>query len=337
MGQKVNPNGFRLGIIYDWKSRWFATKEYGNFLEKDIKIRKFITGKLKRAGISKIEIERARDRVKVDIFTARPGIVIGKRGAEVDILRGELEKITGDKVQINIQEIKQPELDANLVAQSIAEQLEARVSFRRAMKRAVTFALKSGAKGVRVNCAGRLGGSEMARTEWYREGRVPLHTLRADIQYGFAVASTIFGVIGVKVWIYKGDILKQPKPTIEIPEIEAEDVIVEEKISATPPVSIEVKEEARAPEAIKEAEVEREEEALKPKKAAAKATEKAEKPKAKVSAKPAEKAEKPTAKMEKPEKLAKKAEKEEKPEKPVVKAAASKAKVEKKAEGEAKE
>lgn len=211
MGQKVNPNGFRLGIIYDWKSRWFAKKEYGNLLEKDIRIREYINQKAKRAGISKVEIERAGDRVKVDIYTARPGIVIGKKGAEVDVLRSKLEKITREKVQINIQEVKKPELDASLVAQNIADQLEARVSFRRAMKRAVGAAMKSGAKGVRINCAGRLGGSEMARREWYREGRVPLHTIRADINYGFAKSNTVFGTIGVKVWIYKGDIIKKER------------------------------------------------------------------------------------------------------------------------------
>lgn len=322
MGQKVNPTGFRLGIIYDWKSRWFATKEYGDFLQKDIQIRKFIAGKLKRAGVSKVEIERSRERVKVDIFTARPGIVIGKRGAEVDILRSELEKITGDKVQINIQEIKQAELDANLVAQSIAEQLEARVSFRRAMKRAVTSALKSGAKGVRVNCAGRLGGSEMARTEWYREGRVPLHTLRADIEYGFAVASTIFGVIGVKVWIYKGDILKQPKLIIEIPEIDLEDEAIKEAapIRQIPLVEtkIEPKAEAKvvAEEEVKtetkvvakeEVKVEEEEKA----KVAAKVKVEVEeevKPKAKVKVKAETPKTQEPAKIEKPAAKAKKVE-----------------------------
>ncbi len=211
MGQKVNPNGFRLGIIYDWKSRWFAKKGFGDLLEKDIKIREYIVKKLKRAGISKVEIERAGDSVKVDIHTARPGIVIGKKGAEVDVLRSELEKISGEKIQINIQEVKRPELDANLVAQSIADQLEARVSFRRAMKRAVGAAMKNGAKGVRINCAGRLGGAEMARREWYREGRVPLHTLRADIDYGFARSNTLFGAIGVKVWIYKGDVIRKER------------------------------------------------------------------------------------------------------------------------------
>lgn len=207
MGQKVNPIGFRIGIIEDWRSRWFAGKDYAQFLAEDIKIRNHISKKLVRAGISKVEIERTGDRVKVDIHTARPGIVIGKGGSEVDILRSDVEKISKKQAQINIQEVKKPEIDANLVSQSIAEQLEARVSFRRAMKKAVTSALRSGAKGVRVSCAGRLGGAEMARREWYREGRVPLHTLRANVDYGFSEAYTTFGRIGVKVWIYKGDIL----------------------------------------------------------------------------------------------------------------------------------
>lgn len=209
MGQKVNPFGFRLGIINTWKSRWFATKEYPQFIKEDLKIREHIQEKLARASVSKIEIERATNRLQVDIHTARPGIVIGRKGTEVDSLRSDLEKISGRQVQINIQEIKRPELDANLVAQNVAEQLEGRVSFRRAMKKAVTAALRAGAKGVKISCAGRLGGSEMARSEWYREGRVPLHTVRADIDYGFAEALTTVGKIGVKVWVYKGDVLRQ--------------------------------------------------------------------------------------------------------------------------------
>jgi len=207
MGQKVNPIGLRIGIIEDWRSRWFAGKEYSQYLGEDIEIRKHISKKLKRAGISRVEIERTGDRIKVDIFTARPGIVIGKGGSEVDVLRSDVERITKKQTQINIQEVKKPETDASLVSQNIAEQLEARVSFRRAMKKAVTAALRSGAQGVRVSCAGRLGGAEMARTEWYREGRVPLHTLRANVDYGFSEAYTTFGRIGVKVWIYKGEIL----------------------------------------------------------------------------------------------------------------------------------
>ncbi len=208
MGQKVNPYGFRLGITTDWKSRWFADREYQNYVIEDWKIRDFLTRQLERAAVSRIEVERTRDRLRVDVHTARPGIVIGRRGAEADRLRDGLAKITNNpKIQLNIQEIKQPELDAALIAQGIADQLAGRVSFRRAMKRAVQTVQKAGAQGIRVQCAGRLGGSEMARREFYREGRVPLHTLRADIDYGFREAKTTFGRIGVKVWIYKGDIL----------------------------------------------------------------------------------------------------------------------------------
>src|SRR2546430_1054882 len=208
MGQKVNPNGFRLGITTDWKSRWFADKNYAEYVKEDVAIRRLMSKGMERAGIAKVEVERTRDRVRVDVHTARPGIVIGRRGAEADRLRDGLAKITKNpKVQLNIQEIKQPELDAALIAQGVGDQLAGRVSFRRAMKRAVQTAQKAGAQGIRVQCSGRLGGSEMARTEWYREGRVPLHTLRADIDYGFREARTTFGRIGVKVWIYKGDIL----------------------------------------------------------------------------------------------------------------------------------
>jgi small subunit ribosomal protein S3 len=209
MGQKVNPYGFRLGVTTDWKSRWFAEDEaYTDALVEDWKIRDYLRRELLRAAVSRIEIERTRDRLRVDLYTARPGIVIGRRGAEADRLRSGLLKITGNaKIQLNIQEIKQPELDANLIAQGVADQLAGRVSFRRAMKRAVQTAMKAGAQGIRVQCSGRLGGAEMSRKEWYREGRVPLHTLRADIDYGQAEARTTFGRIGVKVWIYKGDIL----------------------------------------------------------------------------------------------------------------------------------
>src|SRR5881397_1986102 len=208
MGQKVNPYGFRLGITTDWKSRWFSEKEYGQYVIEDWKIRNYLMTELPHAAISRIEVERTRDRLRVDVHTARPGIVIGRRGSEADRLRGGLAKITGNnKVQLNIQEIKQPELDAALIAQGVADQLAGRVNFRRAMKRAVQTAQKAGAQGIRVQCSGRLGGSEMARSEWYREGRVPLHTLRSDIDYGFREAKTTFGRIGVKVWIYKGDIL----------------------------------------------------------------------------------------------------------------------------------
>src|SRR5690349_8943832 len=209
MGQKVNPYGFRLGVTTDWKSRWFASRtEYADFVIEDWKIRDMIMSTLPHAAISRIEVERTRDRVRVDVHTARPGIVIGRRGAQADELRAGLTKITGNnRVQLNIQEIKQPELDAALIAQGVADQLAGRVAFRRAMKRAVQNAQKAGALGIRVQCSGRLGGSEMSRTEWYREGRVPLHTLRADIDYGFREARTSSGRIGVKVWIYKGDIL----------------------------------------------------------------------------------------------------------------------------------
>jgi small subunit ribosomal protein S3 len=208
MGQKVNPYGFRLGVTTDWKSRWFNDREYQDYLIEDWEIRHYLMSQLERAAVSRIEIERTRDRLRIDVHTARPGIVIGRRGAEADRLRTKLAEITKNpKVQLNIQEIKQPELDAALMAQGIADQLQGRVSFRRAMKRAVQTVQKAGAQGIRVQCAGRLGGSEMSRREFYREGRVPLHTLRADIDYGFREARTTFGRIGVKVWIYKGDIL----------------------------------------------------------------------------------------------------------------------------------
>lgn len=209
MGQKVNPYGFRLGVTTDWKSRWFATrKEYSAFVVEDWKIRSHIMDRLPHAAISRIEVERTRDRLRIDIYTARPGIVIGRRGSEADQLRSDLTALTDNPhIQINIQEIKQPEFDAALIAQGIADQLVGRVAFRRAMKRAVQNAQKAGALGIRVQCSGRLGGSEMARTEWYREGRVPLHTLRADIDYGFREAHTTYGRIGIKVWIYRGEIL----------------------------------------------------------------------------------------------------------------------------------
>ncbi len=209
MGQKVNPYGFRLGVTTDWKSRWFAEKgEYTDALIEDWKIRDYLRNQLLRAAVSRIEIERTRDRLRVDVYTARPGIVIGRKGAEADRLRSGLHKITGNpKIHFNIQEIKQAETDATLIAQGVADQLAGRVAFRRAMKRAVQTAMKAGALGIRVQCGGRLGGAEMSRKEWYREGRVPLHTLRADIDYGQAEARTTFGRIGVKVWIYKGDIL----------------------------------------------------------------------------------------------------------------------------------
>jgi len=208
MGQKVNPYGFRLGVTTDWKSRWFSDRQYKEYLTEDWKIREYIMGLLPDAAISRIEVERTRDKLRVDVHTARPGIVIGRRGAKADELRAGLTKITGNnKVQLNIVEIKAAELDAALIAQGVADQLQNRIAFRRAMKRAVQNAQKAGALGIRVQCSGRLGGAEMSRTEWYREGRVPLHTLRADIDYGFREARTSAGRVGVKVWIYKGDIL----------------------------------------------------------------------------------------------------------------------------------
>ena len=211
MGQKVNPNGFRLGITTEHSSRWFAdsSKEgqrYRDYVKEDVAIRSLMSKGMERAGISKIEIERTRDRVRVDLHTARPGIVIGRRGAEAERLRGELEKLTGKQIQLNILEVKNPEADSQLVAQGIAEQLAARVSFRRAMRKGMQSAQRAGAKGIRVAVSGRLGGAEMSRNEFYREGRVPLHTLRANIDYGFYEAKTAFGRIGVKVWIYKGDV-----------------------------------------------------------------------------------------------------------------------------------
>jgi small subunit ribosomal protein S3 len=205
VGQKVNPHGFRLGITTDFKSRWYADKLYKEYVAEDVAIRRMLQRGMERAGISKVEIERTRDRVRVDIHTARPGIVIGRRGAEADRIRGDLEKLTSKQIQLNILEVKNPEIDAQLVAQGVAEQLSSRVSFRRAMRKAIQSAMKGGAKGIRVQCSGRLGGAEMSRSEFYREGRVPLHTLRADIDYGFYEARTTFGRIGVKVWIYKGE------------------------------------------------------------------------------------------------------------------------------------
>jgi len=209
MGQKVNPYGFRLGVTTDWKSRWFEERNYQNCVIEDWEIRDYLMSQLESAAVSRIEIERTRDRLRVDIHTARPGIVIGRRGAEADRLKKKIEEITGlnNRIQLNIQEIKQPELDAALIAQGICDQLARRVAFRRAMKRSIQTVQKAGALGVKVQCSGRLGGSEMSRKEQYREGRVPLHTLRADIDYGFREAKTTYGRIGVKVWIYKGDIL----------------------------------------------------------------------------------------------------------------------------------
>jgi small subunit ribosomal protein S3 len=215
LGQKVNPIGLRLGIIKTWESRWFGGKNYARYIFEDHKLRKFVKQKLYHAGVSRIEIERSARRIRLRIFTARPGIVIGKKGAEIAQLKKEIEKLTAHEVLIDIQEIRKPEIDAQLVAENVATQLERRVAFRRAMKRAVQSALRFGALGIKVICAGRLGGAEIARTEWYREGRVPLHTLRADIDYGLAEARTTYGVVGVKVTIFKGEVLRKDQPVAE--------------------------------------------------------------------------------------------------------------------------
>jgi small subunit ribosomal protein S3 len=209
MGQKVNPIGLRLGINRTWESRWYAGKDYATKLLQDIKLRELVFKELKQAGVARVVIERAANKTNVTIHTARPGVIIGKKGADIDNLRKKLSKFTGGEVALNIVEIRKPELDAQLVADGIAQQLERRVSFRRAMKRAVQSALRLGAGGIRVNCSGRLAGAEIARREWYREGRVPLHTLRADVDYATSRALTTYGIIGVKVWIYKGDVLVQ--------------------------------------------------------------------------------------------------------------------------------
>lgn len=207
MGQKVHPVGFRLGIIKTWESKWYAEADYAKLLHEDIKLRNYLKKRLYHAGISKIELERAANKAKINIYAARPGIIIGKKGSEVEALKKELAKLTDKEVFINIQEVRKPEIDAQLVAENVALQLERRVAFRRAMKKSVSMALKFGGQGIKITCSGRLGGAEMSRTEWYREGRVPLHTLRADIDYGFAEAKTTYGIIGVKVLIFKGEVL----------------------------------------------------------------------------------------------------------------------------------
>jgi small subunit ribosomal protein S3 len=211
MGQKVNPHGLRVGIIKNWEGRWYADRNYSELLHEDLQIRKYVMKKLAAASVPRVEIERAANRVKVFIHTAKPGIVIGRGGAGSEILTKELSELTGKQVSINIMEIKRPELEAALVARSVAEQLEKRISFRRAMKQTVGRTMRSGAQGIKISCSGRLGGAEIARTEWYNEGKVPLHTLRADIDYGFAEANTTYGKIGIKVWIYKGEILPAKK------------------------------------------------------------------------------------------------------------------------------
>lgn len=209
MGQKVNPIGFRLVVTKSWNSRWFAGKDYAKFIIDDHKIRQFLKKKLHHAGISNIEIERWANRIRLRIYTARPGIVIGKKGSEIDQLKKELEKLVSQELVIDIQEVKKPEVDAQLVAENVALQVVRRVAFRRAMKRSVASAMRFGAQGIKISCSGRLGGAEMARTEWYREGRIPLHTLRADIDYGFAEARCTYGIIGIKVWIFNGEILER--------------------------------------------------------------------------------------------------------------------------------
>lgn len=214
MGQKVNPIGLRLGIVKTWESKWYAGRNYSEYIFEDFKIRKFLKQKLYHAGISRIEIERSSNRIRLGIYTSRPGIVIGKKGAEIAQLKKTLEKMVKHEVLIDIQEVRKPEIDAQLVAENVALQIERRVAFRRAMKRCVASAMRFGAKGVKIICSGRLGGAEMARREWYKEGRIPLHTLRADIDYGFVAAQTTYGIIGVKVFIFKGEILKKDQAEV---------------------------------------------------------------------------------------------------------------------------
>lgn len=252
MGQKVNPFGFRLGIINDWRTRWYSEKNYASHLAEDIQIRRYLTGKLFRAGISKIEIERTEQQVKIIIYAGRPGIVIGKKGAEVDKLRADLEAMTGKRIRIDIQEVVSPEADAKLIAENVAQQLMSRISFRRAMKKAVQAAMLSGVKGIKISSAGRLGGTEMARTEWYREGQVPLHTLRADIDYGIAEANTKSGKIGVKVWIYKGEVL--PAEKVKEEKVEEKEEATKKKEKAEPKETKVVEETQKKASVIEEKE-----------------------------------------------------------------------------------
>ncbi len=210
MGQKSNPTGLRIGVIKTWTSKWYEEGNYAQWLKEDLSIKKFIKNEYYSTGINKIEVERAANKVKVSVYTSKPGVIIGKKGKDVEELKAKLRKLTGSDVFLNIQELRKADMDAQLVAENVARDLEHRISFRRAMKKRVQTALKLGAKGIRVNCSGRLGGAEMSRMEWYREGRVPLHTLRADIDYGFAEAKTAYGIIGIKVWIFKGEILGDP-------------------------------------------------------------------------------------------------------------------------------
>ncbi|HEY1613009.1 MAG TPA: 30S ribosomal protein S3 [Rhizomicrobium sp.] len=224
MGQKVNPTGLRLGINRTWDSRWYAGKrEYGKLLQEDIKIRRHLSERLKQAGVSRVIIERPHKKCRITIHSARPGVVIGKKGADIEKLKNEVQKYTTDEVHLNIVEIRKPEIDAKLVAENIAQQLERRVAFRRVMKRAVQSAMRLGAQGIRINCGGRLGGAEIARMEWYREGRVPLHTLRADVDYGVATAKTTYGTCGVKVWIFKGEIMEHDPMATERRQVEQSD------------------------------------------------------------------------------------------------------------------
>ena len=216
MGQKVHPTGLRLGIIRTWDSRWYADKDYASFVEEDFKVRKFLKKKLYHAGISKIEIERFSKQIRLRVFAARPGIIIGKKGSEIALLKAELEKMLNPDVLIDIKEVRRPEIDAQLVAENIASQLERRIAFRRAMKRSVSSAMRFGAKGIKIICAGRLGGAEMARTEWYKEGRIPLHTLRADVEYGFTEARTTYGAIGIKVFIFKGEVISAGEQALPV-------------------------------------------------------------------------------------------------------------------------
>lgn len=220
MGQKINPIGFRLGINRTWDSRWYGDRNYGDLLHEDLKIRSYLSTRLAQAGVSKVVIERPAKMARISIHSARPGVVIGKKGADIEKLRSDLSKMTGNDVHLNIIEIRKPEIDAKLVAENVAQQLEKRVHFRRAMKRAVQSAMRLGALGIRINCAGRLGGAEIARMEWYREGRVPLHTLRADVDYGFTEAKTTYGICGVKVWVFKGEILAHDPMAVEKRAIE---------------------------------------------------------------------------------------------------------------------
>lgn len=210
MGQKSNPTGLRIGVIKTWSSKWYSEGDYASFLKEDLRIKKFIKNEYYATGINRIEVERAAKKVKINIFTSKPGVIIGKKGKDVEVLKQKLRKLSGSEVFLTIQELRKSDMDAQLVAENIARDLEHRISFRRAMKKRVQTALKLGAQGIRVNCSGRLGGAEMSRMEWYREGRVPLHTLRADIDYGFAEAKTAYGIIGIKVWIFKGEILGDP-------------------------------------------------------------------------------------------------------------------------------